>query len=622
MVDFNADRVRQRMEEEHRQRQAGQIPGQEAPRPGIVPGQGAQREGRGLLDRVSGESNFTAMFPGYNNEAGYNDRVASAQARGQQQELGNAIQDRAIGRGGPSPAELQMQRGMNQAQQRIAQQAASARGMSRAGANMAAIRGASDVYANTNEQAGIMRAQEQIAAQQLAGQNVRDMRQQDLLSRGYSIEEAKAILDAQLRVQEINAGLASGDAQRGQGPAMMGMAAAGGALAALSDRNAKEVMYSDFTMKEDPGLRPSPARTDMLAAPPPDPAVRAAGGFQPMLTVTPTPDVDKAAEEQRQSLGEQAMASAAGAGGGSDLAASAKSGFDIGSALGGVLGGLSDIRAKELMPSDFTGKQMMKAHPSSGSTFDISGPRVRRMANYEFKQGRREYEERMDRARAFKTLRDVRDPGIRASDDEDVRTAMSSDFRSKEPTMGELDQVGEEAMLPFREMDAQDSREALAPVNPVVYRYKPEDSARMAGEQANLADLRARYAGMGGAAPEEEQAIAQGTFEDKRTPRLGIIAQDLQKSPDFRQSVVSTPAGLAVQRDRALSTALGSLAGIDKRLRDLEDLGDSKAAEIRGEPVHAERARRRFKEKGGTNQMPMGEKRALMRRYMTEATAR
>lgn len=535
-------------------------PGQ--PPPGYVGGPGATDPGRGVDDYLFGKATYTAGFPGYRGESSYNNQMRSLEARGQQQELGNAVQDRALGRGGPSVAELQMQRGMNQAQQRLAQQAASARGMNRGSANRAAMRAGSDLYAQTNEQTGIMRAQEQIAAQQLAAQNTRDMRAQDLIARGHSIDEAKAIMDAEIRVQDINAQTARGNAVNAQGPTMMGIGALGGALGALSDERAKDIMYSDFTTKEDP-LRPDPARTTMLAEPAPEPQVRAAGGYQPMLTVTPTADLTKSAEEQQRSLGEQAMNSAMNSGGGSNAAQSAATGFQIGSALGGLL-------------SDFTTKEMGKARPSSMKLFDTSPERIDRMGRFEVEDAKRRFKDRESRSKAEDLWRYRRDSArliderLSASDDSrEMYASVPSDFRSKE--MAELDQVGRDAMLPFEQMNEAESREALAPVDPVIYRYKEGPSMRMADEQAGMADLRARYAGMGGAAPEEADAIRRGTFEDKRTPRLGIVAQDLQQSPAFRNSVVSTPAGLAVQRDRALSTALGSLAGIDKRMRRLED---------------------------------------------------
>jgi hypothetical protein len=103
--------------------------------------------------------------------------------------------------------------------------------------------------------------------------------------------------------------------------------------------------------------------------------------------------------------------------------------------------------------------------------------------------------------------------------------AMPSDFRTKEP------------------MGADESREALAPVRPVTYQYKEGPSARMAAET--------------GATPEERAMV----FQDKRSPRDGILAQDLQQSPAFAPSVMDTPAGLAVDRDRALSTNLAATAG-------------------------------------------------------------
>src|SRR5262245_51741648 len=171
------------------------------PPQGYSPGAPATQESIDLGQAVAGDEGYTANFPGYHGEMSYEDKQNALNDRRRQKELGHAIQDRALGRGGPSVAELQMQRGMNVAQQRLRQQAVSGRGMNRAGAQRAAIRGSSDMYMQANEQAGLMRAQEQIAAQQLASQHYRDMRQQDLLSRGYGIEEAKAILDSEMKAQ-------------------------------------------------------------------------------------------------------------------------------------------------------------------------------------------------------------------------------------------------------------------------------------------------------------------------------------------------------------------------------------------------------------------------------------
>jgi hypothetical protein len=117
-------------------------------------------------------------------------------------------------------------------------------------------------------------------------------------------------------------------------------------------------------------------------------------------------------------------------------------------------------------------------------------------------------------------------------------------------------QMSPEEIEEFRKMSApvsaDENRRAFAPIEPVNYRYKPEDSARMALEQ--------------GATPGEQAMV----FADKRTPRNGIIAQDLEQSPAYAGAVVETPAGKAVDRDRALSETLAQSAGFDKRLRELE----------------------------------------------------
>jgi hypothetical protein len=107
---------------------------------------------------------------------------------------------------------------------------------------------------------------------------------------------------------------------------------------------------------------------------------------------------------------------------------------------------------------------------------------------------------------------------------------------------------------------AEQNRQAFAPIRPVEYQYKPEASARMAAET--------------GQTPAEQQMV----YEDKRAPRNGIIAQDLERSPAYADAVVETPAGKAVDRDRALSETLAQASGFDKRLRELEAYLKSKSA--------------------------------------------
>jgi hypothetical protein len=125
---------------------------------------------------------------------------------------------------------------------------------------------------------------------------------------------------------------------------------------------------------------------------------------------------------------------------------------------------------------------------------------------------------------------------------------MVSDYASKSiyPTPRQPDYAA------LDEVSAEENRRAFEDIQPVRYRYKPEAAERMANEQART--------------PEEWAMVVS----DKRAPRNGIIAQDLEKSPAYDDTVVETPAGKAVDRDRALSETLAQAAGFDKRLKELE----------------------------------------------------
>jgi hypothetical protein len=111
------------------------------------------------------------------NAAGFGQSQAGNTQQGQ---LAGAVMDRAMGRGGPSVAELQMQRGLGQAQNAAASQAASMRGVNPA---LAARMGAQaqTQLANQNvENTGMLRANEQIAAQNTANTVLGTQRGQNL----------------------------------------------------------------------------------------------------------------------------------------------------------------------------------------------------------------------------------------------------------------------------------------------------------------------------------------------------------------------------------------------------------------------------------------------------------
>ena len=106
--------------------------------------------------------------------------LESSQGQGQQQQLANMLMAQAQGTGGPSVAELQMSRGLGQAQNAAASQAASARGVNPALAARMAAMGQTNLANQNIENTGMLRAQEQMAAMQGAGAQLGTMEQQRL----------------------------------------------------------------------------------------------------------------------------------------------------------------------------------------------------------------------------------------------------------------------------------------------------------------------------------------------------------------------------------------------------------------------------------------------------------
>lgn len=60
-------------------------------------------------------------------------------------------------------------------------------------------------------------------------------------------------------------------------------------------------------------------------------------------------------------------------------------------------------------------------------------------------------------------------------------------------------------------------------------------------------------------------------FADAKEPRRGVMAQDLGKSREGRETLASTPEGLAIDSNRALSFLLSNQAKLNQRLNSLEN---------------------------------------------------
>lgn len=101
-------------------------------------------------------------------------------------------------------------------------------------------------------------------------------------------------------------------------------------------------------------------------------------------------------------------------------------------------------------------------------------------------------------------------------------------------------------------------KQDLAPVNPYSYTYKPEMAASMAEQLAAQSP------------PEQRDAVRGMAYADARSPRIGVMTQELKKSKGGKKTVVDTPAGQAIEGRRALSFVLANQAGLDKRLRRIE----------------------------------------------------
>ena len=117
---------------------------------------------------------------GFGREGFYGDLEAARQRNaliaGQQQSLADALRARAEGRGGPSLAELQLQQTLEQNQRQAAGALAGVRGMNPALAQRLLLNQQAGLSQQAAGQGAVLRAQEQLSAQQALGQQLATMR--------------------------------------------------------------------------------------------------------------------------------------------------------------------------------------------------------------------------------------------------------------------------------------------------------------------------------------------------------------------------------------------------------------------------------------------------------------
>jgi hypothetical protein len=123
--------------------------------------------------------------------AGNADYANYQQTRAKNMEVMGTVQDRAMGRGGPSPAELQMKQGQDRAVAQQAALAASGGQMDAAMARRQAMLGAAQIGQRTASDTALLRANEQIAAQNTFGGMANAQLGSDLSARGQTFGQAQ-----------------------------------------------------------------------------------------------------------------------------------------------------------------------------------------------------------------------------------------------------------------------------------------------------------------------------------------------------------------------------------------------------------------------------------------------
>lgn len=501
--------------------------------------------------------------------------------RGRQVELNDAITQRALGKGGPSVAELQQRAGIQQASAAAMGLAASARGSNRALAQRGAQSAQANLAADAASKGAMLRASEQIAAQGLASQNWQAMRMADLQDRGLSFQESKAVLDAEVARMNARTQAESQEAERAQ-------RAAGGVLTAVGG------LISDIKAKEN--IQPAgPTYAEQLNA-------QVAN-----LPVSAGPRGGIANYKDPYALDQQMMygapqASPYGAnpyeapkpqqqeGGGGGIADFFKG-----------LGSVSDARAKEgafaagLVQGATLGVSaaqpaaapaMQRAHVSSQPLFDLGSAAMEARVKSTRKDTAKRSKEYGAKREAWREAADAlidarqvdeRDPGyappasapaspaaqppaaVPAPTSQQLIAALAptvtyspgqiqSDRRAKElgteneRLKSDLDAMGRALTAQIsgnpptaRFADVPSAtRASLAPVNPYQFSYKPEFAAK---------------------------------YGEDTSPRTGVMAQELLKSPAYAPAVQQQPDGmLALDGKKLLQANTAMIAGQDKRL--------------------------------------------------------
>ncbi len=191
-----------------------------------------------LKEGALGENQQHQLYPTMKGTLGGPEAGLALQSRDMQGEYGNLLRAQMRGRG-PSVARMQLAQGRDAAIRGALASAASARGTNAALAGRSAAQSAGRVGQQSARDASLLRAQEQLSAQQQFGNLAQAMRGQDIQSRGLTSAEEQARLNAQVAYMNAQTKISEGEAERRQ-QTYGGLIKMGGSLLGLSDVRMKD----------------------------------------------------------------------------------------------------------------------------------------------------------------------------------------------------------------------------------------------------------------------------------------------------------------------------------------------------------------------------------------------
>lgn len=197
----------------------------------------------GMLNpyKIMGQDEYDPTAPQLDQTAANEDLARGLASRYRQHWLSNRLQNQVMGRG-PTVAGQQMQFGIGKAMANAGRMAANARGTNRALAQRSATYAGADMQQQANRDAALMRAQEQLSAQNQYGALETAVRHGDSVDRATSLDAAKANQESQMQEQRLQTEISEGNAKRSQVGQGALLAGAGGAI--------RGAMGSDIRMKE------------------------------------------------------------------------------------------------------------------------------------------------------------------------------------------------------------------------------------------------------------------------------------------------------------------------------------------------------------------------------------